>query len=110
MSEHLEAVHSSLSQTLDRLLVVSLGFASGGALGLLLAPDKGRDTRQRLAAGAREVVLAAHNQVRDVAEPIAVRVRKASHELAERYVPLADDWDIVDGKQFLNDLPGLPRL
>ena len=94
---------------LDRLIVVALGFFAGVAVGLLLAPDDGRRTRQRLADGAREVALSAQNQARGVAEPIVERVRETSHELAERHVPLADDWDVVDGKEFLNNLPDLAR-
>ena len=99
---------SSLSQTLDRLLVVALSFSAGVFVGLLLAPDDGRQTRQRLTDGAREAAHAAQNQARGIAEPIVERVRETSHELAERHVPLADDWDVVDGKEFLNNLSGLP--
>ena len=103
-------MRSSLSQTVDRLLVVVLGFSAGVFVGLLLAPDEGRRTRRRLTDGVREAALAAQNQARGVAEPIAERVRETSHELVERYVPLAEDWDVVDGKEFLYNLPGSPRL
>lgn len=103
-------MRSSLSQTLDRLLVVALGFSAGVFVGLLLAPDEGRRTRHRLSDRVREAARAAQNQARGVAEPIAERVRETSHGFAERYVPLADDWDVVDGKEFLNDLPGMSRL
>ena len=104
-------MRSSLSPALypDRLPAFSLGFSAGVAVGFLLAPDEGRRARHRLADGAREAALSAQKRARVIAEPIAGRVRETSQELAERHVPPADDWDVVDGKEILNNLPGLAR-
>ncbi len=100
---------SPFSHAFDRLLPTLLGFSAGVAVGLLLAPDAGRQTRRRLAKGAREATQAAQNQALGLAEPIVERVRETTHELAERHVPLADDWDVVDGKEFLDGLLRSPR-
>ena len=84
------------STLFDRLLLAGSAFGAGVALGLLLAPEAGRETRGRIASGAREASLAAQERSRELAVPVAQRARATASGLAERHLPLADDWDIVD--------------
>ena len=95
---------------LDRLLLATAAFVGGMGVGMLLAPTSGAHARRRLSEGAREAAEAARVQAREAAEPLADRVRTATADLAERHVPLADsDWEIVDGRDLVRDLPGAPR-
>lgn len=78
----------------------------GLALGLLLAPASGNATRRRLANSAREASDSARNQAHALAEPLTDVARQRAHAFAERHIPLADDFDVVDGRDMLDD----PRL
>lgn len=90
--------------TLDRLLVAGLAFAAGLGVGLLLAPEAGDRTRHRLAASARDAAEAARAQAHDLAVPLADRARETGRQLSERHLPLADDFDVVDPADVLDDL------
>ena len=92
------------TDTLDRLLVAGLAFAAGLGLGLLLAPEAGERTRTRLAASARDVAGAARAQAHDLTGPLAERARETGRQLSERHLPLADDFDVVDASDVLDDL------
>ena len=84
------------SGLLDRLLLVGSAFGAGLALGLLLAPEAGRDTRGRIATQARGAAAAAQERSRELAAPVADRARETAQDLASRHIPLADDWEVVD--------------
>ncbi|OZC03161.1 YtxH domain-containing protein [Rubricoccus marinus] len=84
------------STFLDRFLLAASAFGAGLALGLLLAPEAGRDTRDRIASGAREASAAAQEKSRELAVPVADRARATAQTLAERHLPLAEDWEVVD--------------
>lgn len=81
----------------ERLLVAASAFGAGLALGLLLAPDSGDATRARIATGARDAASAAGERSREWAAPVAEAARQSAHSLAERHLPLADDFELVDG-------------
>lgn len=83
---------------LDRLLLVASAFGAGLALGLLVAPDAGRDTRGRLASGARDAATSAQDRGRELVAPVGERVRETADALAQRHLPLADDFDVVDAE------------
>ncbi len=97
-------LRSSSSKAPERLAALALGFAAGVASGVLLAPDVGRRSRQRLAEKAQETARIAQNRALSATQPIVDRVRGASHELAVRHLPLLGDWDVVDGRELLEDL------
>jgi len=66
---------------------IALGFILGGALGaslaLLLAPEPGRRTRERLrdlAADVRDKTIAASDELRDKAEDVLGRSREVFEE------------------------------
>ncbi|MDX1531785.1 MAG: YtxH domain-containing protein [Rhodothermales bacterium] len=94
---------------IERLILAAFAFAGGVTVGLLLAPQPGREVRRRLATGAAEGARTVERRTREAAEPVAERVREGSHSLAGRVVPQLDGWDVVDGPGLLRDLPGLPR-
>ena len=77
-------------------MLAGSAFGAGLAMGLLLAPEAGRQTRDRLASGARGAAHAAQERSRGLAAPVAERARETAHHLAERHLPLADDWEVVD--------------
>ena len=81
----------------ERLFVAASAFGAGLALGLLLAPDSGTATRSRLATGAREAASVASERSREWAEPVAEAARQQAQHLAERHLPMAEDFDVVDG-------------
>lgn len=81
---------------LDRVFLAASAFGAGLALGLLIAPDAGRDTRGRLASGARDVAHTAQDRGRDLVAPVGERVRETADALAQRHLPLADDFEIID--------------
>lgn len=67
-----------------------IGALVGGAAAVLMAPDRGENTRKRLKEGARhiykageEAVLDARDTVRDKAETITEATRERAHEAAE---------------------------
>lgn len=93
----------------DRLLLAALTFAAGFGVGLLLAPSSGVESRRRIAGGARHAVQAAEEGARGAAAPVVARARETARGLAQRHVPLADDWDVVDGRDLLRDLQRPPR-
>jgi hypothetical protein len=93
-----------LAEALDRLFVALGAFAAGVAAGVLLAPRDGADTRRRLSEGARESAAAAQARVAAAAGPVAGALRERADALAERHLPLAGDWEVVDGRALLRDL------
>lgn len=97
-----------VSEYLNRAIVASLAFAGGLAVGMMLAPTTGRESRQRVASGVKDAADAIRNQAREATEPVVEKVREAANDLAERHVPMSEDWDVVDGKTLLENLPGLP--
>ena len=99
---------ASRSTATDRLLVAAFGFVAGYAVGVLLAPREGEQTRRRIAERTREASLTARRQAREAAEPLAERARATAQDFAGRHVPLAEDWDVVDGKDLLDDLRRMP--
>ncbi|MEM1054955.1 MAG: hypothetical protein AAGI52_05470 [Bacteroidota bacterium] len=82
----------------ERLLVAASAFGAGLALGLLLAPDAGDATRARIASGARDAASAASDRSREWAAPVTEAARQSAQHLAERHLPLAEDFDLVDGE------------
>ncbi len=82
----------------DRLLLAGSAFGAGLAFGLLLAPEAGHQTRGRIASGARDATHAAQEKSRNLAAPVAERARETASALAERHLPLADDWDVMDAQ------------
>ena len=88
----------------DRLLLAGFAFAAGLGLGLLLAPDAGGATRQRLAGTARDAADATRARATGLAEPLADAARDRVRQLSERHVPLAGDLDVVDARDVLDDL------
>jgi len=93
-----------MPSVLDRLALLLSAFGAGVAVGLLIAPAPGDATRQRLATSARETADAARHRASGLAEPVAEAARERARRLAERHVPLADDFDVVDGRDLLDDL------
>ena len=88
----------------DHLALAAGAFGAGVAVGLLLAPSSGDATRGRLAASARAAAEAARDRAADLAEPVADAAREGARRVAERHVPLADDFDVVDARDLLDDL------
>lgn len=89
---------------LDRLLLAALAFGAGLGFGLLLAPEAGDRTRRRLVASARDAADAARAQAHDLAVPLADRARETGRHLSERHLPLADDFDVIEPSDVLDDL------
>ncbi|MEM6326976.1 MAG: YtxH domain-containing protein [Bacteroidota bacterium] len=81
-----------------RLSVALSAFGAGLALGFLLAPDSGSATRARLSDGAREAASTASERSREWASPVTEAARQSAQHLAERHLPLADDLDLMDGR------------
>ncbi|HLA64720.1 MAG TPA: hypothetical protein VK610_09855 [Rhodothermales bacterium] len=79
-------------------------FASGVVVGLLLAPSPGADARRRLALGARQAGRTARQAAAGAAGPVAEQARAQVGSLASRHVPLAGEWDLVDGAALRQDL------
>jgi hypothetical protein len=87
---------NAIATTLDRMLMAAAAFVAGLAVGMLLAPAPGDQTRRRLATSARGAAESAGERAHDLAEPLAERARETARHLSERHLPLADDFDIVD--------------
>lgn len=87
-----------MSDVFDRLVLGAAAFAGGVAVGLMLAPAEGETTRRRLAEAARQRAEDAQARGLDLAAPVAQRARETAHDLSSRHVPLADDWEVVDGE------------
>jgi hypothetical protein len=92
------------AETADRLLVALGAFMVGMAAGVLLAPREGASTRRILSEGARTAASGAGARVASAAEPVAATLRERAGALAERHLPLAGEWDVVDGAALVRDL------
>jgi len=84
------------SHLIERFLLAGTAFGAGLALGLLLAPEAGRQTRERIASGARESSQAAQERGREWVAPVAEKTRATAAALGERHLPLAEEWDVID--------------
>jgi len=93
-----------LVETVDRLTVAAAAFAVGAAAGVLLAPRAGASTREKLAGGARSAASGAGARVAATAAPVAATLREAADSIAERHLPLAGEWDVVDGAALARDI------
>lgn len=92
------------TDSLDRLLLAGLAFGAGVGVGLLLAPDAGEATRERLSVSARTAADAARDRTTDLAEPIAEAARDYARHLSERHLPFAGGIDVIDTSDLLDDL------
>jgi hypothetical protein len=97
-------MHAASADVLDRLMLFTLGLAAGYLVGTIFAPEPGIQTRQRIVEGTREAARSAQRQAREAAEPLAERVRTTASEMAERHLPLASDFDVIDGKALAREL------
>lgn len=101
-AEH--APHAPSRDLLDRLLLAGLTFGAGVGVGLLLAPAPGDHVRQRLTSLAREASHHARARAEALARPVATVAADHARAFAQRHVPLADDFDVVDARDILDDL------
>jgi hypothetical protein len=93
-----------LAETADRLLVALGAFAVGMAAGVLFAPREGASTRRILSDSARTAASGAGARVAAATEPVADALRERAGALAERHLPLAGEWEVVDGPALVRDL------
>ena len=98
---------AQMSSALDRFALAATAFGAGVVVGLMLAPEPGDAARARVVGSARDAADAARRGTRDLADPVARTVTEAARHLADRHVPLADDFDVIDGRDLPDDLaPG----
>ena len=88
----------------DRFVLAATAFGAGVVTGLMLAPESGDAARARIIDSARDAAEAARQNARDLAAPVAQSAAGAARQLADRHVPLAGDFDVIDGRDLLDDL------
>jgi hypothetical protein len=71
---------------------------------VLWAPHAGASTRLQLSLGVRGAASDAGARVSAVTDPAAAGVRERAEAAGRRHLPLAGDWDIVEGPELLRDL------
>ena len=71
------------SNTTKVLGALLLGAAVGVALGILLAPDKGADTRKKLADGASDLTDNAEEEIKEVIDSLKKKVSEMENLLSK---------------------------
>ena len=98
-----------LRESTDKLLIALSAFAGGVAIGLLMAPRSGRQTRRRLASGAASGRQWIDEALTSTGEQLSGAVREVVDATVDRYAPeLEGPWSQVGGEELVRDLKRLP--
>ena len=69
------------------------GALAGAALGLLLAPEKGTDLRNKFVDGAKDLADELKNKVKDEASSLRQKAKDLGNLAGEKFEDMTDDFD-----------------
>ena len=72
------------SNTGQTLIALLMGAAIGAGLGILYAPDKGTNTRNKLSKEAKKAQKKMNNQIRETASTLSERAQNAKYSFEQK--------------------------